>query len=157
MNIFKKEDEILSPDEINHKSFLYDWVILFLIFLLVFVIIIPPVIWAEEEAKTLESRNRMLDLAYALKSYHHLTGEYIDDKELLFETIMHVRDTLIANKFLSGKKNIHLSCIYEATSISDTVKNSKIENIIAEIIETYHTNEPSNHVISHTSVLSSIQ
>ena len=80
MNIFKKEDKILSPDEINHKSFLYDWVILFLIFLLVFVIIIPPVIWAEEEAKTLESRNRMLDLAYALKSYHHLTGEYIDDK-----------------------------------------------------------------------------
>ena len=130
MNDFKKEDKILTSDEINHKSFLYDWIILFLIFLLVFVIIIPPVIWAEEEAKTLESRNRMLDLAYALKSYHHLTGEYIDDKELLFETIMHVRDTLIANKFLSGKKNIHLSCVYEATSISDTVKNSKIESII---------------------------
>ena len=130
MNDFKKENQILSSDEINHKSFLYDWIILFLIFLLVFVIIIPPVIWAEEEAKTLESRNRMLDLAYALKSYHHLTGEYIDDKELLFETIMHVRDTLIANKFLSGKKNIHLSCIYEATSINDTVKNSKIESII---------------------------
>jgi len=130
MDDLKKEKKILTGPQIDSKSFFYDWIILLLISLLIFVIIIPPIIWNEENSKTLNSRNRMLDLGYALKSYHYLTGEYTDDKELLFETIMQVRDTLIANPSLNGKKNIYLSCVYETTSISDTVKNSRIERII---------------------------
>ena len=43
---------------------------------------------------------------------------------------MQVRDTLIANPSLNGKKNIYLSCVYETTFISDTIENSRREEII---------------------------
>jgi len=72
----------------------------------------------------------MLDLAYALKSYHILTNQYTDDKELIFETIMHVRDSLIANPFLNGNKNIYLSCSYEATFLLDPIEGSRVDRII---------------------------
>ena len=72
----------------------------------------------------------MLDLAYALKSYNKLTNEYTDDKELIFETIMHVRDSLIANETLSGNKNIYLSCSYEATFLMDPIEGSRVDSQI---------------------------
>ena len=81
----------LDKNQIELKSFVYDWGLVFLIMLLIFIISIPPLIWNEENSKISDSRQRMLDLAYALKSYHKLTDEYVDDKELVFETIMHVR------------------------------------------------------------------
>ena len=121
MSDSQSKKNILDESKINSQSFIYDWIVLLLISLLVFVIVIPPVIWNEEESKIFEARERMLDLAYALKTYHHLTGEYTDDEELLFETIMQVRDSLIANPRLSGAKDIHLSCIYEISSIGDTI------------------------------------
>ena len=137
MSDSQSKKNILDESKINSQSFIYDWIVLLLISLLVFVIVIPPTIWNEEESKVFEARERMLDLAYALKTYHHLTGEYTDDEELLFETIMQVRDSLIANPRLSGTKDIHLSCIYEATSISDTVKNSKIEKCIIKLASAF--------------------
>ena len=100
MSDSQSKKNILDESKINSQSFLYDWIVLLLISLLVFVIVIPPVIWNEEESKIFEARERMLDLAYALKTYHHLTGEYTDDEELLFETIMQVRDSLIAISIL---------------------------------------------------------
>ena len=124
MSDSQSKKNILDESKINSQSFIYDWIVLLLISLLVFVIVIPPVIWNEEESKIFEARERMLDLAYALKTYHHLTGEYTDDEELLFETIMQVRDSLIANPRLSGAKDIHLSCIYEISSIGDTINTS---------------------------------
>ena len=72
----------------------------------------------------------MLDLAYALKSYNKLTGTYSDDKDLIFETIMHVRDSLIANETLNGNKNIYLSCSYEATFLMNPVEGSRIDSKI---------------------------
>ena len=120
----------LSSGQIEYKSFLYDWGIIFLTMLLIFIISIPPIIWNEENHKVFNGRKRMLDLAYALKSYHILTDEYTDDKGLIFETIMHVRDSLIANPFLSGNKNIYLSCSYEATFLLDPIENSRIDRVI---------------------------
>ena len=97
--------------------------------LLIFIISIPPIIW-NESSKISDSRKRMLDLAYALKSYNKLTDEYTDDKNLIFETIMHVRDSLIANETLNGKKNIYLSCEYEATFLMDPIEGSRIDSEI---------------------------
>ena len=116
----------LDKNQIELKSFVYDWGLVFLIMLLIFIISIPPLIWNEENSKISDSRQRMLDLAYALKSYHKLTDEYVDDKELVFETIMHVRDSLIANETLSGNKNIYLSCSYEATFLMDPIDGSSL-------------------------------
>ena len=129
MKIDKKYKN-LSNSQIEYKSFLYDWGIIFLVMFLIFIISIPPIVWNEENHKVFNGRKRMLDLAYALKSYHILTDEYIDDKELIFETIMHVRDSLISNPFLSGKKNIYLSCSYEATFLLDPIENSRIDRVI---------------------------
>ena len=120
----------LDKNQIELKSFVYDWGLVFLIMLLIFIISIPPLIWNEENSKISDSRQRMLDLAYALKSYHKLTDEYVDDKELVFETIMHVRDSLIANETLSGNKNIYLSCSYEATFLMDPIDGSRIDSQI---------------------------
>ena len=72
----------------------------------------------------------MLDLAYALKSYNKLTGKLTDDKDLIFETIMHVRDSLIANESLNGNKNIFLSCEYEATFLMNPIEGSRIDSKI---------------------------
>ncbi len=52
----------------------------------------------------------MLDIAYALKSYHMLTGEYTEDKDLIIETVMNVRDSLVADEYLNGKKDIYMAC-----------------------------------------------
>ena len=120
----------LDKNQIELKSFVYDWGLVFLIMLLIFIISIPPLIWNEENSKISDSRQRMLDLAYALKSYHKLTDEYVDDKELVFETIMHVRDSLIANETLSGNKNIYLSCSYEATFLMDPIDGSRVDSQI---------------------------
>ena len=120
----------LDKNQIEIKSFMYDWGIVFLIMLLVFIISIPPLIWNEENTKINDSRKRMLDLAYALKSYNKLTGTYSNDKELIFETIMHVRDSLIANETLNGNKNIYLSCSYEATFLMDSIEGSRIDSKI---------------------------
>ena len=129
MKINIKNDS-LDKNQIEFKSFIYDWGLVFLIMLLIFIISIPPLIWNEENFKISNSRKRMLDLAYALKSYHRLTDEYIDDKELIFETIMHVRDSLIANELLSGNKNIYLSCSYEATFLMDSIKGTRVDSQI---------------------------
>ena len=53
-----------------------------------------------------------------------------NDKELIFETIMHVRDSLIANETLNGKKNIYLSCEYEATFLMDPIEGSRVDSQI---------------------------
>ena len=116
--------------QIEFRSFVYDWGLIFLAMLLIFIISIPPLIWNEENYKISESRKRMLDLAYALKSYHTLTDEYTDNKDLIFETIMHLRDSLIANELLNGKKNIYLSCSYEATFLMDSIEGSRIDRVI---------------------------
>ena len=129
MEINKKR-KFFTESDIELRSFFYDWGLIFLIMLLVFIISIPPIIWNEEDSKVLSSRKRMLDLAYALKSYHKLTDSYTDDKELIFETIMHVRDSLIANEVLNGKKNIYLSCSYEATFLLEPITESRIDKII---------------------------
>ena len=115
----------LDKNKIEIKSFVYDWGLIFLVMLLVFIISIPPIIWNEENLKISDSRKRMLDLAYALKAYNKLTGQLTDDKELIFETIMHVRDSLIANETLNGNKNIYLSCEYEATFLMDPIEGSR--------------------------------
>tara|TARA_B100000676_G_scaffold224626_1_gene222060 strand:- start:371 stop:2023 length:1653 start_codon:yes stop_codon:yes gene_type:complete len=120
----------LDKNKIEIKSFVYDWGLIFLVMLLIFIISIPPIIWNEESSKISDSRKRMLDLAYALKSYNKLTDEYTDDKNLIFETIMHVRDSLIANETLNGKKNIYLSCEYEATFLMDPIEGSRIDSEI---------------------------
>ena len=120
----------LDKNKIEIKSFVYDWGLIFLIMLLVFIISIPPIIWNEENLKISDSRKRMLDLAYALKAYNKLTGQLTDDKELIFETIMHVRDSLIANETLNGNKNIYLSCEYEATFLMDPIEGSRIDSQI---------------------------
>ena len=120
----------LDKNKIEIKSFVYDWGLIFLVMLLVFIISIPPIIWNEENSKISDSRKRMLDLAYALKSYNKLTDEFTDDKNLIFETIMHVRDSLIANETLNGKKNIYLSCEYEATFLMDPIEGSRIDSEI---------------------------
>ncbi len=120
----------LDKNKIELKSFMYDWGLVFLVMLLIFIISIPPLIWNEENSKISDSRKRMLDLAYALKSYHKLTDQYSDDKELIFETIMHVRDSLIANETLSGNKNIYLSCSYEATFLMDPIEGSRVDSEI---------------------------
>ena len=129
MKINIKKDS-LDKNKIEFKSFIYDWGLVFLVMLLIFIISIPPLIWNEENFKISNSRKRMLDLAYALKSYHRLTDEYTDDKELIFETIMHVRDSLIANESLSGNKNIYLSCSYEATFLMDPIKGTRVDSQI---------------------------
>jgi len=129
MKINIKKDS-LDKNKIEFKSFIYDWGLVFLVMLLIFIISIPPLIWNEENFKISNSRKRMLDLAYALKSYHRLTDEYTDDKELIFETIMHVRDSLIANESLSGNKNIYLSCSYEATFLIDSIKGTRVDSQI---------------------------
>ena len=116
--------------ELEYKTFLYDWCIAFSILLLVSIISLRPIIWAEEEAKLNDSRKQMIDIAYALKCYHKLTGKYIDDKALLFETIMNVRDTLVANPNLWGKKNIYLSCSYDAEFLEDSVTGSVNKTIL---------------------------
>ena len=120
----------LDKNKIEIKSFAYDWGLIFLVMLLVFIISIPPIIWNEENLKISDSRKRMLDLAYALKAYNKLTGQLTDDKELIFETIMHVRDSLIANETLNGNKNIYLSCEYEATFLMDPIEGSRIDSQI---------------------------
>lgn len=120
----------LDKNKIEIKSFMYDWGLIFLIMLLIFIITIPPVIWNEENSKITNSRSRMLDLAYALKSYNKLTGKLTDDKDLIFETIMHVRDSLIANESLNGNKNIFLSCEYEATFLMNPIEGSRIDSKI---------------------------
>ena len=117
----------LNSNEIEIKSFTYDWFIAFSVIFLVTIISIPPLIWKEEEAKINESRKRMLDLAYALKSYENLVGTYTEDKDLIIETIMNVRDSLVADEYLNGKKNIYMSCSYDATFIQNAVDNSKLE------------------------------
>ena len=129
MKINIKNDS-LDKKQIELKSFVYDWGLVFLVMLLIFIISIPPLIWNEENFKISNSRKRMLDLAYALKSYHKLTDEYTDDKELIFETIMHVRDSLIANESLSGNKNIYLSCSYEATFLMNPIEGSRVDSEI---------------------------
>ena len=129
MKINKKQ-KTFTQSEIEFRSFIYDWGLIFLVMLLIFIISIPPIIWNEENYKISESRKRMLDLAYALKSYHRLTDYYTDDKDLIFQTIMHVRDSLIANESLNGKKNIYLSCSYEATFLLDVIKGSRIDRVI---------------------------
>ena len=116
--------------ELEYKTFLYDWCIAFLILLLISIISFRPIIWAEEESKLNESRKQMIDIGYALKCYHKLTGVYTDDKALLFETIMNVRDTLVANPNLWGKKNIYLSCSYDAEFIQDSVIGSIKKTIL---------------------------
>ena len=63
----KKE---LTHNEIEIRSFVYDWVIALSVLFLVTIISLPPLIWNEENTKIFESRKRMLDLAYALESYH---------------------------------------------------------------------------------------
>ena len=129
MKINTKNDS-LAKNQIEIKSFMFDWAIVFLLMLLVFIISIPPLIWNEENTKIKDSRKRMLDLAYALKSYNKLTGTYSDDKNLIFETIMHVRDSLIANETLNGNKNIYLSCSYEATFLMNPIEGSRIDSKI---------------------------
>lgn len=129
MKINTKNDS-LDKNQIEIKSFMFDWGIVFLLMLLVFIISIPPLIWNEENTKIKDSRKRMLDLAYALKSYNKLTGTYTDDKNLIFETIMHVRDSLIANETLNGNKNIYLSCSYEATFLMNPIEGSRIDSKI---------------------------
>jgi hypothetical protein len=126
----KAKNSPIDKSQIEIKSFMYDWGLVFLTMLLIFIISIPPLIWNEENNKISSSRKRMLDLAYALKSYNKLTDEYTDDKKLIFETIMHVRDSLIANENLSGNKNIYLSCSYEATFLMDAVEGSIINSEI---------------------------
>ena len=91
----------LTQNQIEIKAFAYDWVIALSIIFLVSIISLPPLIWNEEDVKVFESRKRMLDLAYALESYHILTGEYIDDKNLIIETIMQARDSLVADEYLN--------------------------------------------------------
>jgi len=120
-----KERKILTDSEIEIKAFTYDWIIAFSVLFLIIIISLPPLIWNEEKNKTFESRKRMLDLAYALKCYHTLTGEYTNDKNLIIETVMHARDSLVADEYLNGKKDIYMSCSYDATFIKDSVKNSK--------------------------------
>ena len=115
----------LTQNQIEIKAFAYDWIIALSILFLVSIISLPPLIWNEEDVKVFESRKRMLDLAYALESYHVLTGEYIDDKNLIIETIMQARDSLIADEYLNGKKDIYMSCTYDATFIQDSIKGSK--------------------------------
>jgi len=134
----------LDKNQIELKSFVYDWGLVFLIMLLIFIISIPPLIWNEENSKISDSRQRMLDLAYALKSYHKLTDEYVDDKELVFETIMHVRDSLIANETLSGNKNIYLSCSYEATFLMDPIDGSRVDSQID--LSTIDKKDRLNHI-----------
>ena len=124
------KNKSIDRKQIELKSFIYDWGLIFLVMLLIFIISMPPLIWNEENFKISNSRNRMLDLAYALKSYNKLTNEYTDDKELIFETIMHVRDSLIANETLSGNKNIYLSCSYEATFLMDPIEGSRLDSQI---------------------------
>tara|TARA_Y100001968_G_scaffold160336_1_gene146552 strand:- start:5222 stop:6892 length:1671 start_codon:yes stop_codon:yes gene_type:complete len=124
------KNKSIDRNQIELKSFIYDWGLIFLVMLLIFIISMPPLIWNEENFKISNSRNRMLDLAYALKSYNKLTNDYTDDKELIFETIMHVRDSLIANETLSGKKNIYLSCSYEATFLMDPIEGSRVDSQI---------------------------
>ena len=65
-----KKKKILTQNQIEIKSFVYDWVIALSILFLVSIISLPPLIWNEENTKVFESRKRMLDLAYALKCYH---------------------------------------------------------------------------------------
>ncbi len=126
----KQKMNSLDKNKIEIKSFAYDWGLIFLVILLVFIISIPPIIWNEENSKITNSRKRMLDLAYALKSYNKLTDQLTNDKELIFETIMHVRDSLIANETLNGKKNIYLSCEYEATFLMDPIQGSRVDSQI---------------------------
>ena len=66
-NFLKTDDKTLSNAEIEYRTFFYDWFITILILLLVSIIILPPIVWNEENSKTNQSRKRMLDLAYALK------------------------------------------------------------------------------------------
>ena len=120
----------LTQNEIEIKAFAYDWIIALSILFLVSIISLPPLIWNEEDVKVFESRKRMLDLAYALESYHILTGKYIDDKNLIIETIMQARDSLVADEYLNGKKDIYMSCSYDATFIKDSVKGSKKTNLL---------------------------
>ena len=119
-----KKKKILTQNEIDIKAFVYDWAIALSILFLVSIISLPPLIWNEENTKVFESRKRMLDLAYSLKCYHSLTGEYTDDKNLIIETIMQARDSLVADEYLNGKKDIYMSCSYDATFIQKPVKGS---------------------------------
>ena len=120
-----KDKKRLTDNQIEIKSFVYDWIIALSVLFLISIISLPPLIWNEENNKVFESRKRMLDLAYALKCYHTLTDEYTDDKNLIVETIMQARDSLVADEYLNGKKDIYMSCSYDATFIQDSVKGSK--------------------------------
>ena len=127
-----KNKKRLNQNQIEIKSFIYDWVIALSILFLISIISLPPLIWNEENNKVFESRKRMLDLAYALKCYHTLTGEYTDDKNLIIETIMQTRDSLVADQYLSGirEKNIYMSCSYDATFIQDSVRGSQKKQVL---------------------------
>lgn len=103
--------------EMSVKLFILDWVIFILVCSMLIAINLPPKIWNEEEIKLYHSRDRMLDLAYALKCFHILTGEYTNDKSLIVNTIMNVRDSLIANENLYGKKYIYMDCTFEGEFI----------------------------------------
>ena len=116
----KKEFDFLSYFQnlkMHVKLFILDWVIFILVCSMLIAINLPPKIWNEEEIKLYHSRDRMLDLAYALKCFHILTGEYTDDKSLIVNTIMNVRDSLIANENLYGKKYIYMDCTFEGEFI----------------------------------------
>ena len=117
--------QTLTKNQKEVRAFAYDWIIAFAVLFLISIIALPPLVWNEENNKVFESRKRMLDLAYALKCYHTLTGEYTEDKNLIIETIMHARDSLVADEYLSGQKDIYMSCSYDATFIQDSVKGSK--------------------------------
>ena len=125
-----KNNENLTSTQIQVRAFVYDWIVAFSVLFLIAIIVLPPLIWNEESSKVFESRKRMLDLAYALNCYHTLTGEYTDDKNLIIETIMHARDSLVANEYLNGKKDIYMSCSYNVTFIQDSVKGSKKTNLL---------------------------
>ena len=120
----------LTNNQMEIRAFIYDWLIALSVLFLVFIISLPPLIWNEENNKVFESRKRMLDLAYALKCYHTLTGTYTDDKNLIIETIMQARDSLVADQYLSGKKDIYMSCSYDATFIQDSIIGSKKNQIL---------------------------
>ena len=123
----KNKTKNLSQNDIQIKAFVYDWIIALSVIFLVSIISLPPIIWNEENSKIRESRKRMLDIAYALKSYHILTGEYTNDKDLIIETVMNVRDSLVADEYLNGKKDIYMACSYDATFIKNQVKESEVQ------------------------------
>lgn len=117
----------LSQNNIEIRAFAYDWIIAFSVIFLVSIISLPPIIWNEENSKIQESRKRMLDIAYALKSYHMLTGQYTEDKDLIIETVMNVRDSLVADEYLNGRKDIYMACTYDATFIKSSIKESQVQ------------------------------